>query len=194
MKQTAITCCPDQSGRALRSSKMRVLRLALGFLPLLLVAPPQRLHAMDAECPDVFLILYWGHRSPWWLLHADTLFDSGSSIEAAFRDIQVGQVEERPGHAAAGGEFVSVIRVLFVEASSGGVVGGSLTGLCHLIGALDRGRFAPAMVLYESKSIETELGAIGVPVSHVARLFTKLTVTGERLRSLDKYDHSCETC
>jgi len=26
------------------------------------------LHAMDAECPDVFLILYWGHRSPWWLL------------------------------------------------------------------------------------------------------------------------------
>jgi hypothetical protein len=41
------------------------------------------LHAMDAECPDVFLILYWGHRSPWWLLHADTLFDSGIGIEAA---------------------------------------------------------------------------------------------------------------
>lgn len=41
------------------------------------------LHAMDAECPDVFLMLYWGHRSPWWLLHADTLFDSGIGIEAA---------------------------------------------------------------------------------------------------------------
>jgi hypothetical protein len=41
------------------------------------------LHAMDAECRDVFLILYWGHRSPWWLLHADTLFDSGIGIEAA---------------------------------------------------------------------------------------------------------------
>ena len=31
------------------------------------------LHALDAECPDVFLMLYWGYRSPWWLLHADTL-------------------------------------------------------------------------------------------------------------------------
>ena len=41
------------------------------------------LHALDAECPDVFLVLYWGHRSPWWLLHGDTLFDSGSAIEAA---------------------------------------------------------------------------------------------------------------
>jgi hypothetical protein len=41
------------------------------------------LGALDAECPDVFLMLYWGHRSPWWLLHADTLFDSGIGIEAA---------------------------------------------------------------------------------------------------------------
>lgn len=41
------------------------------------------LHALDAECPDVFLVLYWGHRSPWWLVHADTLFDSGIGIEAA---------------------------------------------------------------------------------------------------------------
>ncbi len=41
------------------------------------------LGALDAECPEVFLILYWGHRSPWWLLHGDTLFDSGLGIEAA---------------------------------------------------------------------------------------------------------------
>lgn len=41
------------------------------------------LHAMDTEGPDVFLMLYWGYRSPWWLLHADTLFDSGIGIEAA---------------------------------------------------------------------------------------------------------------
>ncbi len=41
------------------------------------------LNALDAECPEVFLILYWGHRSPWWLLHGDTLFDSGIGIEAA---------------------------------------------------------------------------------------------------------------
>ncbi|MFV2069396.1 MAG: hypothetical protein ACC645_20730, partial [Pirellulales bacterium] len=38
---------------------------------------------LDAECPDVFLMLYWGYKSPWWLLHADTLFDSGMNIEAA---------------------------------------------------------------------------------------------------------------
>lgn len=41
------------------------------------------LRALDAECPDVFLILYWGHRSPWWLLYGDTVFDSGLGIEAA---------------------------------------------------------------------------------------------------------------
>ena len=39
--------------------------------------------ALDAECSDVFLMLYWGYKSPWWLLHADTLFDSGIDIEAA---------------------------------------------------------------------------------------------------------------
>ncbi len=62
-----------------------------------------------------------------------------------------------------------MIRVLFVEASSGGVVGGSLTGLYHLIRGLDRKQFAPAMVLYEQKSIENDLSAIGVPVHHVYR-------------------------
>lgn len=41
------------------------------------------LQALDTENPDVFLMLYWGYRSPWWLLHADTLFDSGLGIEAA---------------------------------------------------------------------------------------------------------------
>jgi glycosyltransferase involved in cell wall biosynthesis len=60
-------------------------------------------------------------------------------------------------------------RVLFVEASSGGVVGGSLTGLYHLICGLDRTRFAPSMVLYESKAIEADLQAIDVPVYHVRR-------------------------
>ncbi len=39
--------------------------------------------ALDKECPDVFLMAYWGYRSPWWLLHVDTLFDSGIHIEAA---------------------------------------------------------------------------------------------------------------
>jgi hypothetical protein len=41
------------------------------------------LGALDGESRDVFLMLYWGYRSPWWLLHGDTLFDSGLNIEAA---------------------------------------------------------------------------------------------------------------
>jgi hypothetical protein len=43
----------------------------------------ETLKAFDRESPDVFLMLYWGHRSPWWLLHADTLFEPGLAIEAA---------------------------------------------------------------------------------------------------------------
>lgn len=62
-----------------------------------------------------------------------------------------------------------MIRVLFVEASSGGVVGGSLTGLYHCIRGMDRSRFSPAMVLYEKKEIERDLAADGVPVYHVRR-------------------------
>jgi len=41
------------------------------------------LRVLDGACPDVVLMLYWGYRSPWWLLHADTYFDSGEHIEAA---------------------------------------------------------------------------------------------------------------
>jgi glycosyltransferase involved in cell wall biosynthesis len=62
-----------------------------------------------------------------------------------------------------------MIRVLYVEASSGGVVGGSLTGLYHLIRGLDRRRFVPAMVLYEPKTIEAELAEIDVPVFYTRR-------------------------
>ncbi len=38
---------------------------------------------LDQVCPDLFIKLFWGYRSPWWLLHADTLFDTGLRIEAA---------------------------------------------------------------------------------------------------------------
>jgi glycosyltransferase involved in cell wall biosynthesis len=62
-----------------------------------------------------------------------------------------------------------MIRVLFVEASSGGVLGGSLTGLHHLIRGLPRDRFAPMMVLYEAKTIEKDLAALGVPIHHINR-------------------------
>lgn len=37
----------------------------------------------DRANPDVFIMLYWGSRSPWWLLWADTLFDPGIMIEAS---------------------------------------------------------------------------------------------------------------
>lgn len=43
----------------------------------------EMLNAFDRECPELFMILYWGHRSPWWLLHADTLFESGLFLEAS---------------------------------------------------------------------------------------------------------------
>lgn len=46
------------------------------------------LEELDEACPDVLLILYWGHRSPWWLLVGDTLFDSGIGIEAATPALQ----------------------------------------------------------------------------------------------------------
>ncbi len=39
--------------------------------------------AFDAAAPDVFLMCYWGYRSPWWLLDADTLFEPGIFVEAA---------------------------------------------------------------------------------------------------------------
>jgi len=58
-----------------------------------------------------------------------------------------------------------VARILFVEASVGGVVGGSLTGIQHLIRRLDRSRFAPELLLYEDKpTLVRELERDGVRV------------------------------
>ncbi|MCK6555427.1 glycosyltransferase [Candidatus Binatia bacterium] len=62
-----------------------------------------------------------------------------------------------------------MIRVLFVEASTGGVLGGSLTGLYHLIRGMDRTGFASGMVLYEPKGIEDDLARLDVPVFYVTR-------------------------
>ena len=39
--------------------------------------------ALDRESPDVFLMGYWGYRSPWWLLYLDTFFETGIPMEAA---------------------------------------------------------------------------------------------------------------
>jgi hypothetical protein len=43
----------------------------------------ETLRNLDAESADVFLMLYWGYRSPWWLLWGDTIFESGLQMEAA---------------------------------------------------------------------------------------------------------------
>lgn len=61
------------------------------------------------------------------------------------------------------------MRVLVVEASSGGVVGGSLTGLYHMIRGFNRTRYEFGMVLYERKAIESDLARLPVPIFHVAR-------------------------
>src|SRR5690606_22303973 len=41
------------------------------------------LQELDRASPEVFLMLYWGYRSPWWLIHADTLFEPGLMMEAS---------------------------------------------------------------------------------------------------------------
>jgi hypothetical protein len=41
------------------------------------------LNAIDKECREVFLTLYWGHHSPWWLLHGNTVYDIGLRMEMA---------------------------------------------------------------------------------------------------------------
>jgi len=43
----------------------------------------QNLRDWDAANSNVFIMLYWGYRSPWWLLDGDTIFESGLNMEAA---------------------------------------------------------------------------------------------------------------
>jgi glycosyltransferase involved in cell wall biosynthesis len=61
------------------------------------------------------------------------------------------------------------VKILFVEASAGQVLGGSLTGLLHLLAGLDRGLYDPVVVLYEDKPVSKELERGGVPVHIVHR-------------------------
>jgi glycosyltransferase involved in cell wall biosynthesis len=55
-------------------------------------------------------------------------------------------------------------RVLLVEHSETGLVGGSLTGLLHLIRGLDRDRYAATLLLYEPKDLDGELDRTGCRV------------------------------
>ncbi|GIW39875.1 MAG: hypothetical protein KatS3mg076_0452 [Candidatus Binatia bacterium] len=58
--------------------------------------------------------------------------------------------------------------VAFVEASSGGIVGGSLTGILQQIDGMGE-NWKSVLVLYEPKGIEPKLEAAGVRVRHVRR-------------------------
>ena len=61
------------------------------------------------------------------------------------------------------------MKILYVEASSGQVVGGSLTGMLELVGGLDRSRYTPVVLLYEDKPVIKHLVAKGIRV----RVFSK---------------------
>jgi glycosyltransferase involved in cell wall biosynthesis len=61
------------------------------------------------------------------------------------------------------------VKILYLEASSGQVVGGSLTGMLHLIGGLDRTGHVPTVVLYEEKPVIKQLAARDIRV----RVFSK---------------------
>lgn len=61
------------------------------------------------------------------------------------------------------------MNVVFLEASSGSVVGGSLTGMLELLRGIDRSRVTPSVVLYEHKSCIAGLEADGIPVSVFSR-------------------------
>lgn len=61
------------------------------------------------------------------------------------------------------------MNVVFLEASSGSVVGGSLTGMLHLLRGVDRSRVSPSVVLYEDKPCVDELRRAGIPVSVFAK-------------------------
>lgn len=56
------------------------------------------------------------------------------------------------------------MNVVFLEASSGSVVGGSLTGMLELLRGIDRSRVNPSVVLYERKPCIADLEAAGIPV------------------------------
>lgn len=63
-----------------------------------------------------------------------------------------------------------MIRVCFVDHSISGVVGGSLTGVYHLVRALDREHVEPMVLLYEPKAIAADFEAAGCRVLTLPRI------------------------
>jgi glycosyltransferase involved in cell wall biosynthesis len=71
---------------------------------------------------------------------------------------------------AAGPLSTSSRRILVTEATTGGVVGGSLTGILELFPYLDRTRYEPVLVLFESKPIIADVEKQGIRVHVLAPL------------------------
>jgi glycosyltransferase involved in cell wall biosynthesis len=65
---------------------------------------------------------------------------------------------------AATGASPAPHRILFTDATQGGVLGGSLTGVIELLAHLDRSRFEPVLAFYEPKPIAAELERDGIRV------------------------------
>ena len=76
------------------------------------------------------------------------------------------------------------MKILYLEASSGQVVGGSLTGVLHMLAGLDRSRYEPTLVLYEDKRVIKSLITQGIQV----RIFSKRRLPKEHsLQSAPAY-------
>src|SRR6185369_11025966 len=75
-----------------------------------------------------------------------TMFDP-----ARRRDVQSSSAMQPARQDAPPAPVTASRKVLFVEGSAGGVVGGSLTGILELLPYLDRRRYDPALVLAEPK-------------------------------------------
>ena len=75
------------------------------------------------------------------------------------------------------------MNVVFLEASAGSVVGGSLTGMLELLRGMDRRRVSPFIVLYEHKPATADLAAEGVPI----RIFDKRRLPKGQLASHRPY-------
>jgi glycosyltransferase involved in cell wall biosynthesis len=72
-------------------------------------------------------------------------------------------------HGPAGGSARAVAataprRILITDATQGGVLGGSLTGVLELIAHVDRARWEPSLVLFETKPVVADLEKAGVRV------------------------------
>lgn len=61
------------------------------------------------------------------------------------------------------------MNVVFLEASSGSVTGGSLTGMLELLRGIDRTKVSPTVVLFEHKACIPDLEAAGIPVRVLAK-------------------------